>query len=149
MNPALSHKTVKTIESIKKDVEKNGVVAEKVVKQLKELRPLFIDVDPDPLITRVIRLTYEYIDEKGAFDLDFLSEPEVEEEELEEEREEGAEPQEEEIVVVYVDPDSDDSFTIMKDNFLFLLDLLLNNDNNANRDELQRVKHTYLELGLV
>ena len=55
------------LESIIKDVEKSGIKAKGLVDELKGLRALALK-EKDPLVTKVLRLTYEYLTEKSAFD---------------------------------------------------------------------------------
>jgi hypothetical protein len=130
MEAVLNKETVKRIEALKKLVESKGIVKEEVVKQLLELRPMFIE-QKEPLITRVIRLTAEYIEDRGFFDLNLLAD-EDEEGNIEEE----------------IDMDGDDSFTESKENFLYLLDLFAHPENTINKDELQRIKQLYIDRDL-
>lgn len=127
MEATLSKDTVALIEKLKSLVEKKGIVKEDVVKLLTELRPYFIEQN-EPLVTRVIRLTAEYIDDRGTFDINLLAE----------EDEDGNFDEE-------IDMDSDDSFNDVKENFLYLLDLFAHPENNVNKEELQRIKAIYLD----
>lgn len=126
MEATLDQKTIKLIDKIKSLVEKKGIVKDEVVKMLQDLRPHFIE-QKEPLITRVVRLTGEYIDEAGTFDLNLLAE-EDEEGNLDEQ----------------IDMESEDSFNDVKENFLYLVDLWAHPDNQLNKDELTRVKEMYL-----
>ena len=92
----------------------------------QEMRPHFIEQN-EPLITRVVRLTWEYVDEHGTFDLNLLAE-EDEEGNIDEE----------------IDMNSDDSFNDVKENFLYLVDLWAHPDNQLNKEELTRIKEMYL-----
>lgn len=126
MEATLSPETVKHIEKLKELVAKKGIVKDEVVKMLSELRPYFIEQN-EPLITRVVRLTAEYIDENDGFDLNLLAE----------EDENGE-------IVEEIDMEADDSFNEVKENFLYLLDLFLHPDNPINKEELTRIKGMYL-----
>ncbi len=130
MEATLNKDTVQLIDKIKALVEKKGIVKEDVVKMLVELRPHFIE-QKEPLVTRVVRLTSEYIDEFGYFNLNLLGE-EDEEGNLEEE----------------IDMEADDSFNEVKENFLYLLDLFAHPENQTNKEELTRVKMLYLDRDL-
>ncbi len=130
MEATLNKETLKRIEALKKLVESKGIVKAEVVKQLQELRPHFIELK-EPLITRVIRLTAEYIDDRGYFDLNLLAD----------EDEEGNTDEE-------IDMDGDDSFSESKENFLYLIDLFGHPENQINKDELQRIKQLYLDRDL-
>lgn len=127
MEATLNKDTVALIDKLKSLVDKKGIVKDDVVKLLMELRPHFIEQN-EPLITRVIRLTAEYIDDKGTFDINLLAE-EDEEGNIDEE----------------IDMDSDDSFNEVKENFSYLLDLFGHPDNKQNKEELQRIKAIYID----
>ncbi len=47
-----------------------------------------------------------------------------------------------------IDMEGEDSFTAMKDNFLYLLDLFAHPDNQMNKSQLTRVKQLYLDRDL-
>ncbi len=127
MEAILNTKTIKLLDKLKSLVEKKGIVKEDVVKILQEMRPHFIEQN-EPLVTRVVRLTGEYIDEHGTFDLNLLAE-EDEEGNLDEQ----------------IDMESTDSFNDVKENFLYLVDLWAHPDNQLNKEELTRVKQMYLD----
>lgn len=135
----ISKETLESIDELRAFVQKNGIVKSDVVGKLVALRPHFIE-NNQPLVTRVIRMTAEYIEHFGYFNLNLLAEePETEDEE--------GEP----IEVDFdeeIDTDSEDSFTEMKENFLYLLDLFAHPDNQMNKEELTRVKHLYLDRDL-
>lgn len=130
MEATLSPDTVKLIDELKSFVEKKGIVKDEVVKKLMELRPHFIE-QKEPLVTRVIRMTAEYIEEFEGFDLNLLAD-EDEDGNVEEE----------------IDMEGDDSFNEVKENFIYLLDLFAHPDNVMNKEELQRVKQLYLDRDL-
>lgn len=130
MEATLSPDTVKLIDELKALVQKKGIVKDEVVKKLMELRPHFIE-QKEPLVTRVIRMTAEYIEEFEGFDLNLLAD-EDEDGNIEEE----------------IDMDGEDSFNEVKENFVYLLDLFAHPDNVMNKEELQRVKQMYLDRDL-
>ncbi|MGB6037733.1 MAG: hypothetical protein WBG42_15770, partial [Cryomorphaceae bacterium] len=132
--------TLESIEELRTFVQKNGIVKDEVVDKLLAIRPHFIE-NNQPLVTRVIRMTAEYIEHFGYFNLNLLAEePETEDDE------EGDEV--EATIDEEIDMDGEDSFTEMKDNFLYLLDLFSHPDNQMNKEELTRVKHLYLDRDL-
>ena len=107
-------KTLKANEklnSIIKLVEKSGVSAPKLVDELKALRALAIE-EKDPLVVKVLRLTYEYLSENESFNVEGQFEEDDEGNEYPIEIEE-------------------------KDNLLYLLSLLQNAAQKVNREELQ------------
>ncbi len=127
MEALLNKETIDLINELKKTTEAKGVVKDEVVSKLKALRPHFIE-QKEPLVTRVIRQTAEYIDDMGYFDLNLLAE----------EDEEGN-------IDVQIDMEGEDSFNDSKENFLYLLDLFAHPDNQLNKDELQRIKLIYVD----
>jgi len=101
----------KKLDAIIENVEKNGVLAEGLIEELKELREFALK-EQDPLVTKVIRLAYEYLSENQAFD-----------------------------VQAQYDEDEDGSeYPIEiedKENLLYLLNLLKNADHKINREEIK------------
>lgn len=47
---------------------RNGLIINTLVQDLKELRPYAVE-DEDPLLAKVIRLTYEHVEEYQTFDI--------------------------------------------------------------------------------
>lgn len=99
------------LESIIKKVEKDGVKAPKLVDDLKELREYALK-EQDPLVTKVLRLSYEYLIDNSSFDVQAQFE----------EDEEGNE----------YPLEIDD-----KENLLYLLRLLENAEHKINREEIK------------
>lgn len=56
----------KLIHKIQLDLFKNGFVAETLVADLKKLREYALE-EQNPVLVKAIRLTYEHIEENGAF----------------------------------------------------------------------------------
>ena len=101
----------KKIKGIIEKVEKQGILADGLVEELKELREFGLK-EQDPLVTKVIRLTYEYLTENKSFDVQA---------QYEEDEDGGEYPLEIED----------------KDNLLYLLNLLLDADHKINREEIK------------
>lgn len=99
------------LDSIIAKVEKSGISAKGLIEDLKELRE-FALLEKDPLVTKVIRLTYEYLIENEAYDVQGQYE----------EDEEG-----QEYPIEIED----------QDNLLYLLNLLKNADHKINREEIK------------
>jgi len=101
----------KKLDAIIAKVEKEGILAAGLIEELKELREFALK-EQDPLITKVIRLSYEYLTENESFD-----------------------------VQAQYDEDEDGSeFPIEiedQDNLLYLLNLLKNADHKINREEIK------------
>ncbi|PHR31855.1 MAG: hypothetical protein COA38_07255 [Fluviicola sp.] len=109
------------LDSIIEDVEKNGVKAPNLVNDLKELREFALK-EQDPLVTKVLRLSYEFVTENGNFDVQAQFEEDEEENEYPIEIEE-------------------------KENLLYLLNLLKKADHKINREEIKDYR-TALKLEL-
>lgn len=100
------------IEAIIKKVEKEGILTKGLIDDLKDLREL-AKKEQDPLVVKVLRLTYEYLTENEAFDVEGQYD---EDEEGNEYPLEGIEDQE---------------------NLLYLLNLLINAEHKINREEIK------------
>lgn len=101
----------KKLEAIISNVEKDGIMYPNVVDDLKELREQALK-EQDPLVVKVLRLSYEFLQENNGFEVQAQFE----------EDEEGSEyPLEIEE----------------KENFLYLLNLLKNADHKINREEIK------------
>ena len=99
------------LDAIIASVEKSGLKATKLIDNLKDLRELALK-EQDPLVVKVLRLSYEFIEENKVFDVQAQYE----------EYEEGNE---------YPIEIED------KDNLLYLLNLLKNADHKINREEIK------------
>ena len=106
-----THVANEKLNSILEKVEKNGVSATGVIEDLKDLREI-AQKEQDPLVTKVLRLTYEYLQENTAFDVQAQFE----------EDEEGNE---------YPIEIEDN------ENLLYLLNLLRIADHKVNREEIK------------
>ncbi|MEY4603325.1 MAG: hypothetical protein RIT43_617 [Bacteroidota bacterium] len=101
----------KKLDEVISKVEKKGLEASKLIDDLKELREFALK-EQDPLVTKVLRLTYEYLGENNSFDVQAQYE----------EDEEGNE---------YPLEIED------KENLLYLLNLLKNAEHKINREEIK------------
>jgi hypothetical protein len=99
------------LDAIISKVEKKGIVAAKLIDDLKALREDALK-EQDPLVTKVLRLSYEFLDERKAFDVKAQYEEDEEENEYPIEIED-------------------------KENFLYLLNLLKRSDHKINREEIK------------
>jgi hypothetical protein len=106
-----THVANEKLNSILEKVEKNGVSATGLIEDLKDLREI-AQKEQDPLVTKVLRLTYEYLQENSAFDVQAQFE----------EDEEGNE---------YPLEIED------QENLSYLLNLLRNADHKVNREEIK------------
>ncbi len=99
------------LEAIVEKVEKKGISAPNLVEDLRELREIALK-EQDPLVTKVLRLTYEYLSANESFDVEAQYD----------EDEEGNE------YPIEVDD---------KENLLYLLNLLKNAEHKINREEIK------------
>ena len=109
------------LDSIIENVEKKGLKAPKLVDDLKELRELALK-EQDPLVTKVLRLSYEFITENGGF----------------------------EVQAQYVEDEEENEYPIEieeVENLLYLLNLLKKADHKINREEIKDYR-TALKLEL-
>ena len=104
------------LSSIISLVEKKGLDNAKVIDELKALRGHAL-TEKDPLVVKVLRLTYEFFTENEAFDVKSQYE----------EDEEGNE----------YPIELDD-----KENLLYLLNLLKNAEHKVNREELKDYRNS-------
>ncbi len=127
-----STKALELIEKMKNDLAASGIVVEKIVEDLKQLRPIAIE-EEDPSLTKVIRLTYEHIESTGTFNI-----PIPEEVDEEEELEETPVAEEEEAVEL------DDA--ARRESLDYLLSIMTNCDENKlNREDLIGYRNLMME----
>ena len=69
---------LKLIDKIQKDLDRNGIIVNTIVEDLKSLRPYAIE-EEDPTLTKVIRLTYEHIQENKNFEIPIPEDEEIDE----------------------------------------------------------------------
>lgn len=72
---------------------RNGIITNTIVEDLKELRPYAVE-EKNPLLAKVIRLTYEHIEEYQTFDIPIPEDEPVEGFEEDEQQENQVDPQE-------------------------------------------------------
>lgn len=66
-NPLENPKAIKLLNKIQRDLQRNGIIINTLVEDLKELRPFAVE-EKKPLLAKVIRLTYEHIAAYQTFD---------------------------------------------------------------------------------
>lgn len=108
MKTAIANKKLETIIA---NVEKNGIAYKGIIEDLKELREQALK-EQDPLVVKVLRLSYEFLQEKEGFDVQAQYE----------EDEEGNE------YPIEIEG---------QENFLYLLNLLKNAEHKINREEIK------------
>lgn len=108
-------KAIKLLNKLIDDVENNGIITNTAVNDLKSLRPYAVE-EEKPLLAKIIRLTFEHIEEYETFEIDIPEEEPIEGHEEELEQREPSEPAE---------------------SLLYLLNLLAEPDNKSNRLDLR------------
>ncbi len=58
----------KLLDKIQRNLMRNGITINTIVEDLKELRPYAVE-DKNPLLAKVIRLTYEHIENYQTFNI--------------------------------------------------------------------------------
>lgn len=103
------------IDTLVAQVEKEGIDTDTLIPQLHKLRE-FALAEADPLVTKALRLAYEYLEENdGAFD----------------------------IQVQYEEDEDGNEYPIEiedTENFCYFLNLLKKSDNKINRDEIKEYR---------
>lgn len=107
----------KLIVALQKELAKNGIKKDAMVKGLKELRPYALE-EQDPTLTKVIRLTYEHIEANDTFNIPLPTEEAIE-------VEEGEEPQ---MIINEIKTDAD-----RVESLNYLLSLMLDRKNPTNQ----------------
>lgn len=117
----------KLIVKLQKDLAKNGVKKlDAIVKDLKDLRPYALE-EQDPTLTKVIRLTYEHIEDNKTFNI-----PLPPEEGFEVEVEEGEEaPEEVPMIISTIETDED-----RVESLDYLFSLMLDRKNPSNIQDM-------------
>lgn len=101
----------------------NGFDAEKAATALKEIRPFALK-EEDPLVTKVLRLAYQHIENNDSFEIQI---------EEEEEDENG------EMIIVETETRTD------AENVQHMISLMLNNSNEYNRVDLRAYRDLLYE----
>ncbi len=115
----------KLIVKLQKNLAKNGIDKKALVKGLKELRPFALE-EEDPTLTKVIRLTYEHLEENDTFNIPIPSDEEVMDDLGDDENEETAE-----LIVNKIETDED-----RVESLDYLLSLMLDRNNPINRQDM-------------
>jgi len=121
------------LDAIIEEANSNGFTTQ-LVSLLKEIRPHYKDLVKDPLITRLLRMSYEHIEKTNSFGIEILSA--LEEDDDTEELEEHATTPEEEAV---------ESNPV--EEFVYMMQLIKKPKHPMNRDELRQIKQLFKKAG--
>ncbi|MGB7842817.1 MAG: hypothetical protein WBL21_08515 [Salinimicrobium sp.] len=86
-------KANKLLNKIQRDLLRNSIITNTIVQDLKELRPYAVE-ENEPLLAKVIRLTYEHIEAYQTFDIPIPEDEPVEGAEMEYEEDNASNPDE-------------------------------------------------------
>ncbi len=125
----LNPKAQKLNKDILKEIEENGAGSEKLIQLLMELREHFIESE-DPTVTKVLRLTAEHLEENGNFELNILSDVQVNEE---------AEATDEGLEESATGEELLEEFSA-EENLKYLMTLVMDAQNKYNREELFEIR---------
>jgi len=122
------------LDAIIKEVQSNGFTDQLII-MLKEIRPHYKDLVKDPLITRLLRMSYEHIEKTNSFGISILAA--IEEDDTEELEAHGAN-QEIDSNPVEVNP---------VEEFTYMMQLIKKPKHPINRDELRQIKQLFKAAG--
>ncbi|WP_037321557.1 hypothetical protein [Salegentibacter sp. Hel_I_6] len=71
-------KAQKLLNKIQRDLMRNGIITNTLVTDLKELRTLVVE-EGQPLLAKIIRLTYEHVDAYDSFNIAIPEDDPIEE----------------------------------------------------------------------
>jgi hypothetical protein len=115
----------KLVANIQKDLAKNGIEVDKIVADLKVLRPYAnSETEKDPLVHKTIRLVCEHLEANGTFNIP-----------IPEEDEEGNN-------IAVAPDDEDDSW--QAESLNFFLSLIANSESKVNRPDITAYKFSLL-----
>ena len=110
----------KIIVKLQKDLAKNGIKVDALIKGLKEVREYALK-EEDPTLTKVSRLVYEHLEENKTFNIPLPPEEAIEVEEGEEA----------ELIMNEIKTDED-----RVESLDYLLSLMLDRENPTNRQDM-------------
>ncbi len=118
----------KLIRKIQKEILASGIEPEKLVKELKKLRAYALE-EGNPTLVKVLRLTYEHIENHGTFDIPIPDEEPVEEIDGTEVEHQASDA-----------PGKNDPVESLN----YLLSVMTNSSNKANLGELREYRDSLL-----
>ncbi|MCO6500277.1 MAG: hypothetical protein J5I47_07875 [Vicingus serpentipes] len=110
----------KIIAKLQKDLAKNGIKVDDLIKGLKEVREYALK-EEDPTLTKVTRLVYEHLEANKTFNIPLPPEEAIEVEDGEEA----------ELIVNEIKTDED-----RIESLDYLLSLMLDRDNSSNKQDM-------------
>ena len=80
MKPLENIKAQKLLNKIQRDLMRNGIITNTLITDLKELRTYVVD-EGQPLLAKVIRLTFEHVEEYQSFNIAIPEDDPIEDDE--------------------------------------------------------------------
>ncbi|MFC6860796.1 hypothetical protein [Zunongwangia atlantica] len=80
MKPLENIKAQKLLNKIQRDLMRNGIITNTLIEDLKELRTYVVD-EGQPLLAKVIRLTFEHVEEYQSFNIAIPEDDPIEDDE--------------------------------------------------------------------
>ena len=114
-----NNKAQKLILKIIDNLNKNGIVAEEVVADLKELRPYAVN-EKRPVVAKAIRLTYEHLDEFSTFAIPIPEDEDIVDEETGE-----------------VITPAEETSSGPTESLIYLISLIKNEEHRRNKQEIR------------
>lgn len=111
-------KAIKLIDEILENIEKTGINTDELIKNIKELRSYALEEEL-PLVVKVLRYTYEHIEEHNSFLIPILDDEPIDES-------------------VSIEKQED---TSPEDSLKYLISLLKNLKNKTNISDLKEYKN--------
>ncbi|HET7361030.1 MAG TPA: hypothetical protein VFI78_03770 [Salinimicrobium sp.] len=108
-------KAKKLLKKIQDDLAQNGIITNTITQDLKELRPFAVE-EKQPLLAKIIRLTFEHIEAYKTFDIPIPEDEPVEGFEEEAQAEQETSPEE---------------------SLQYLFSLIADSNNKLNKEELR------------
>lgn len=72
-------KAQKLLNKVQRDLMRNGIIINTLVDDLKELRKIIVEEEGNPLLAKVIRLSFEHIETYESFNIAIPEDDPVEE----------------------------------------------------------------------
>lgn len=118
-----SAKANKALESLIAQLQ-NGFDVENISSELKKVREIALE-EKDPLLVRVLRQTYEYLEANQAFDITI--------------EKDYSEDEDGEEIETLKEPGTNE------ENLSYLLDLIVKSENKFNREEIKEMRTWFKE----
>jgi len=104
------------IDDIIQEANTSGLTPQ-LISLLKELRPYYKDIVKDPLVTKLLRMSYQHIESTNGYGVKILA-----------------------------DEESEETATEVEE-FVYMMELMKKADHHLNREELTEIRDMFKALG--